>query len=274
MTSAFEPAVTPPDAHSQDALAFAFKKDQLLIRLHTDQATIPTLGELADYPRADQHYLGRCTEHGSCYALEIADDAPEPAGFSFHTLRDVAEKLGPTLFGIGGRAVQIVAWGQTHRYCGRCGAHNQHADNERAQVCPECGLMCFPKLSPAIIVRIERGDQILLARNHRFPPGLFSVLAGFVEPGETLEQCVEREVYEEVGIEVEDIHYFASQPWPFPNSLMLGFTARYKSGEIRIEESELAEAGWYNPDQLPGLPLPISIARRLIDDYLKKHNAL
>jgi NAD+ diphosphatase len=192
----------------------------------------------------------------------------------FHSLRDVAEKLGPTLFGIGGRAVQIVAWGQNHRYCGRCGAHNQHADDERAQVCPECGLMCFPRLSPAIIVRIERGDQILLARNHRFPPGLFSVLAGFVEPGETLEECVAREVREEVGIEVEDIHYFASQPWPFPNSLMLGFTARYKSGEIQIEASELAEAGWYDPHELPGLPMPVSIARRLIDDYLKKHDAL
>ena len=274
MDSVFEPAVTPPDSDPEDALAFAFKKGQLLIHLHTEQATVPTLGELADYPRSDQHYLGRCAEYGYCYALEIANYAPAPDGLSFHALRDVAEKLGPTLFGIGGRAVQIVAWGRDHRYCGRCGAHNQHADGERAQVCPECGLTCFPRLSPAIIVRIERGDQILLARNHRFPPGLFSVLAGFVEPGETLEQCVEREVYEEVGIEVENIQYFASQPWPFPNSLMLGFTACYKSGDIRIEESELAEADWYGPDQLPGLPLPISIARRLIDDYLKSHGAL
>ena len=134
--------------------------------------------------------------------------------------------------------------------------------------------MCFPRLSPAIIVRIERDDQILLARNHRFPPGLYSVLAGFVEPGETLEECVVREVREEVSIEVEDIRYFASQPWPFPNSLMLGFTAQYKSGEIKVEESELAEANWYAPDQLPGLPLSLSIARRLIDDYLKKHDVL
>ena len=274
MTPKFTPAVTPPDPHPENALAFAYKKDQLLIRLKNQRATVPTLSDLADLPHADQHYLGRCPEHGPCYALELTAETEAPADLVFHSLRDVAEKLGPTLFGIGGRAVQIVAWGQNHRYCGRCGAHNQHADDERAQVCPECGLMCFPRLSPAIIVRIERGDQILLARNHRFPPGLFSVLAGFVEPGETLEECVAREVREEVGIEVEDIHYFASQPWPFPNSLMLGFTARYKSGEIQIEASELAEAGWYDPHELPGLPMPVSIARRLIDDYLKKHDAL
>jgi NAD+ diphosphatase len=134
--------------------------------------------------------------------------------------------------------------------------------------------MCFPRLSPAIIVRIERGDQILLARNHRFPAGLYSVLAGFVEPGETLEECVVREVREEVGIAVEDIRYFASQPWPFPNSLMLGFTARHKSGEIEVDNNELAEADWYRPNELPHLPLPLSIARRLIDDYLKKHGVL
>ena len=274
MATKFTPPVTPPHPHPANALAFAFKKDQLLIRLQDKTATVPTLSELSDLPLADQHYLGVCPEHGPCYALELSDETTAPTGLAFHGLRDIAEQLGPTLFGIGGRAVQIVAWGQTHIYCGRCGAQNQHADDERAQVCPECGLMCFPRLSPAIIVRIERGDQILLARNHRFPPGLFSVLAGFVEPGETLEECVVREVREEVGIEVEEIHYFASQPWPFPNSLMLGFSARYKSGEIQIEASELAEASWYGPDELPGLPMSVSIARRLIDDYLKKHHAL
>ena len=274
MSNEFTAAVTPPDPHPENALAFAFKKDQLLTRLQDEQAQVPTLSDLAGLAHTDQHYLGVCPEHGHCYALELAEETKAPTGLAFHGLRDIAPKLGLTLFGIGGRAVQIVAWGQTHRYCGRCGSENVHAENERAQTCPCCGLMCFPRLSPAIIVRIERGDQILLARNHRFPAGLYSVLAGFVEPGETLEECVVREVREEVGIYVEDIRYFASQPWPFPNSLMLGFTARHKSGEIEVDNNELAEADWYRPNELPNLPLPLSIARRLIDDYLKKHGVL
>ena len=143
------------------------------------------------------------------------------------------------------------------------------APSERAQVCPQCGLTAFPRLSPAIIVCIRRGEQILLARNHRFPPGRFSVLAGFVEPGETLEEAVAREVREEVGIRVRDIRYFGSQPWPFPNSLMLGFTAEYAEGELVVDESELAEAHWFTRDNLPDLPPPISIARRLIEDFLE-----
>jgi len=274
MSNEFIPAVTPPDPHPADALAFAFKKDRLLIRQQDQRVQVPTLDDLADLAHIDRHYLGLCPEHGHCYALEIADATEAPAGLAFHGLRDVAVDMVPTLFGIGGRAVQIVAWGQTHRYCGRCGTQNEHAEDERAQTCPACGLMCFPRLSPAIIVRIQRDDKILLARNHRFPAGRYSVLAGFVEPGETLEQCVVREVREEVGIEVKDIHYFASQPWPFPNSLMLGFTARYKSGEIQVDDIELAEANWFGPDDLPNLPPPLSIARRLIDDYLEKQGAL
>jgi NAD+ diphosphatase len=128
--------------------------------------------------------------------------------------------------------------------------------------------MCFPRLSPAIIVRITKGELILLARNHRFPTGRFSVLAGFVEPGETLEEAVAREVREEVGIRVRNIRYFDSQPWPFPNSLMLGFTAEYAEGELVIQEDELDEAHWFGRDELPDLPPAISIARRLIDDFV------
>ena len=274
MSNEFTPAVTPPDPPPEHALAFAFKNNQILVHRQDQQVQVPTMEDLIDLEHIDQHYLGLCPDHGYCYGLEISNATEAPEGLSFHGLRDIAQELGPTLFGIAGRAVQVVAWGQTHRYCGRCGTANEHAENERAQTCPACGLMCFPRLSPAIIVRIERGDQILLARNHRFPAGLYSVLAGFVEPGETLEECVVREVREEVGIEVEDICYFASQPWPFPNSLMLGFTARHKKGEIKVDASELAEADWYNPNELPDLPLPLSIARRLIDDYLRKHDAL
>jgi len=125
-----------------------------------------------------------------------------------------------------------------------------------------------PRLSPAVIVRVTRGDEILLARARRFPGRLYSVLAGFVEPGESLEECVARELEEEVGIEVAEITYFASQPWPFPHSLMIGFTATWVSGDLRIEEAELLDAGWFTRDNLPDLPGRVSIARRLIDDWL------
>jgi NAD+ diphosphatase len=153
-------------------------------------------------------------------------------------------------------------------HCGRCGSPTEHAPGERARRCPQCGHAAFPRLSPAVIVRVTRGDEILLARAVRFPGGVYSVLAGFVEPGESLEECVARELEEEVGIEVTDIAYFASQPWPFPHSLMIGFTATWVSGDLRIEEAELVDARWFTRDNLPDLPGRLSIARTLIDDWL------
>ena len=158
-------------------------------------------------------------------------------------------------------------WDRTHQYCGRCGTKTIDAEGERAKRCPNCGLSNYPRLSPSIIVRINRGDEILMARAFRFPPGMYSVLAGFVEPGETLEEAVEREVWEEVRIRVKNIRYFGSQPWPFPHSLMLGFTAEYAGGEIEIDQVEIEDAGWYSAANLPQLPPRLSIARRLIDDF-------
>ncbi len=139
---------------------------------------------------------------------------------------------------------------------------------ELARVCPRCGLQHFPRISPAVIVRIERGDEILLARSPHFAPGVYSTVAGFVEPGESLEQTVAREVREEVGVEVTNVRYFGSQPWPFPHSLMIGFVADWASGEIRLQEEEIEDAGWFRVGSLPGLPSRLSIARALIDDFI------
>ena len=145
---------------------------------------------------------------------------------------------------------------------------NETKQDERAKRCPKCQLLSFPRLSPAIIVMVERGrKKILLARSPHFPTKMYSVLAGFVEPGETIEECVAREIKEEVGITVENIRYFASQPWPFPNSLMLGFTAEYAEGEIKVDGVEIAEAAWFSPDAMPAIPGRISISRRLIDYF-------
>jgi NAD+ diphosphatase len=137
------------------------------------------------------------------------------------------------------------------------------------KLCPKCGLLSFPRLSPAIIVAVVHGSKILLARANHFADGFYSVLAGFVEPGETLEECVRREVQEEVGLQVKNIRYFGSQPWPFPHSLMIGFTAEFAGGHITIDGAEIADAAWFSPADLPRIPGEISIARRLIDWFLE-----
>lgn len=172
-----------------------------------------------------------------------------------------------------GRGVQLVEWARTHRFCGRCGEPTEPVDGERAMRCPSCRLMAFPRLSPAVITLVTRGpagpdQEALLARGVQWDIPMYSCLAGFVEPGESIEDCVRREIHEEVGITIRDLQYVASQPWPFPNSLMLGFRAGFESGEIVCDPTEIADAGWYRRDELPMIPPPISIARQLIDLWL------
>jgi NAD+ diphosphatase len=134
--------------------------------------------------------------------------------------------------------------------------------------CPSCGLALYPRIAPAIIVLVRRGDEALLAHNVHFPEGLYSTLAGFSEVGESLEETVHREVREEVGIEIGNIRYFGSQPWPAPHSLMVGFTAQWTSGEIRVDAKEIADARWFAADELPQLPTSFSVARKLVDAWL------
>lgn len=172
-----------------------------------------------------------------------------------------------------GRAVQLIEWARTHRFCGRCATPTEPSPlaGERARKCPACGLLAFPRLAPAIITLVEHPDgRALLGRNARFPMPMFSCLAGFVEPGETLESAVAREVKEEVGVDVTDVTYVASQPWPFPHSLMLGFRALWANGEIECDGTEIAEAAWYAHDDLPMIPPPMSIARSLIDQWVAR----
>jgi NAD+ diphosphatase len=174
---------------------------------------------------------------------------------------------------IAGRAVQIVEWARTHRYCGRCGEPTEPAAGERAMRCPRCRLLSFPRLAPAMITLVTRGEsgpdqEALLARGVQFRAPMYSCLAGFVEPGETLEGAVVREVREEVGVEVGDVHYAGSQPWPFPHSLMLGFRASWIGGDIVCDPAEILDANWYRKDDLPPIPPGISIARKLIDVWL------
>jgi NAD+ diphosphatase len=272
----FTGAVDPPESPTPLAWWFAFASDRLVLeeRRGEDYFELPRAVEvtaLGLHPQT-KHYLGQLDGH-DCWAVDLgADAAPAlPEGFTTRQLRGIYRKMDDDLFALAGRAIQIIAWGRTHRFCGQCGTPTETLSGERAMKCPQCGLTSYPRLNPAVIVQVTRGDKILLARNANFPSAFYSVVAGFVEAGESLEQTVQRELREEVGIEVTDIRYFASQPWPFPNSLMLGFTAKWAANEIAIDPREIADANWFAADELPNIPPPLSIARRLIDDFVAKH---
>lgn len=271
----FISGIVPPSGREEPAWWFAFQGKKLLVYLESSSISIPCLidfKELGLTPLS-QYYLGRLDDR-HCYAVELAEETTPPTGMSFEGLRQGYGRLDEDLFWIAARAVQIVNWGKTHQFCGQCGTPTKTSSVERAKECPICGLLHFPRLSPAIIVLVERGQELLLARSRHFLPGMYSVLAGFVEPGETLEEAVVREVKEEVGLTVKEIKYFGSQPWPFPHSLMIGFTAKYAGGEISLQDPEIEDAGWFTADNLPTLPGKISIARKLIDRFAEKEKRL
>lgn len=217
----------------------------------------------------DDLYLGDL-DGRPCFArLEPTAGLP---GAEPMPLRQLFGTLTDEEFGIAGRALGLLAWDRDHRFCGRCGAATARSTSERVRTCTPCGHASYPRLSPAVIVLVERDGRCLLARNARTKMPFFSTLAGFVEVGETLEQTVAREIREEAGIELTEIRYFGSQPWPFTGSLMIGFTARWAAGDIVEDPTEILEAGWFAPAELPVVPPKLSIARELIDDFVRRHS--
>ena len=231
------------------------------------QETLFPLGLAADFGQPENvlavgEWLGR-----PCYAADV-EQFPALESGEATPLRAIFQLAGAELFALAGRATQLLDWQNQHRYCGRCGTPTVKKAGELALHCPSCALLAYPRISPAVMVLVRDGDKLLLARSPHFKPGVFSALAGFVEPGETLEECAKREVREEVGIEITNLRYFHSQPWPFPNSLMVAFFADYAGGSIKPDPNEIEAADWFSPDALPVLPEPISISRRLIDAAL------
>jgi len=254
---------------------FAFKEGRLLIcpqRITDAVLPVPYAQRIEDLGliAAHRQYLGQLDDT-PCYAARLHRDTDAPDGTAFTGIRELFGRIDDTFIVLAGRAGQIVRWDETHCYCGRCGTPMSYKTDERAKECPSCGLLSYPRISPAMIVAVVRNGRILLARAARFPTAFYSVLAGFVEPGETLEEAVKREVLEEVGIEVENIRYFGSQPWPFPDSLMIGFTACYAGGSLSTDDKEILDAGWYAPDNLPQVPGKFSIAGRLIEWFVETH---
>jgi len=212
-------------------------------------------------------YLGE-RESEIYFAAELPDGAPLPEGRVVSGVRELWGQIPDEDLAIAAYAVRMIDCAKANRFCGRCGTPTEPVLTERAWQCPSCKRIYYPRISPAIIVLIKNGDKVLLARSPRFPKGMYSVIAGFVEPGETLEEALHREVREEVGISVNNIRYFASEPWPFPDSLMIGFTAEYAGGEIGIDNNEIVDADWFGRDNLPQLPARMSISRALIERWI------
>ena len=270
----FIPAFKPPSADLTRALWFVFQEDRLLVKTNGDGCLIPNSRDVAGfdpYPIRKQ-YLGSL-DGLPCFAAELPKNNNPLEKFEFKGLRELFfTPLEEEFVWIAGRANQLVDWNRSHQFCGRCGRPTRDEQTERAKNGPGCGLINYPRVSPAVIVAILKNDQILLANNKRFKTGYYSVLAGFVEPGENLEECVAREIKEEVGISVTNIRYYASQPWPFPNSLMVAFLADYAGGDIKVDRTEINAADWFGVDNLPSIPPKITIARELIDWFVRKNS--
>jgi NAD+ diphosphatase len=204
------------------------------------------------------------------YAAEVAPGATPPDGWQPSPVRELSGKVPDCDMAVASYAVRILDFDRSAAFCGRCGAKTRPLTTERARICTACSRIFYPRISPAIIVLVKRCEEVLLARSPRSPPGVFSVIAGFNEPGENLEQTVHREVGEEVGIAVRNLRYFGSEPWPFPDSLMIGFIADYAGGEIRIDNQEIEAAGWFTRSTLPPFPSRESITRALIAAWIRR----
>ncbi len=265
MSKEYLPHFKPPAQRSGAALWFAFHAGQVMVRMTDGVPAVLTCAHPADHGLeiSQEHYLGTYGgEH--CYAAELATEQIAPTGHALLGLRDLLGHVNDTLAGISGRAFQILEWNRNHRYCGRCGNETVPREDERARTCVPCKRTSYPPVAPVIMILITQGRKLLLARKVGWGNTRYSALAGFVEPGETLESTVIRETREEVGVEIKNIRYFGSQPWPFPNNLMIAFTAEYAGGPVTPDGVEIEEAAFFDADELPNLPPGISISRRMI----------
>lgn len=251
---------------------FVFYKDQILLEQAADGYHIPTNSEPpVQVPIGSTiHHIGEMQEIPcKTYAIHTPISGEEAPQRIMMGLRASYDYLPFDEYYKGGKAFEILNWDQNTRYCPACGVPT-HRISDIGKKCPECRQEFYPHISPAIIVRITRGDSILMVRAHNFRGTYYGLVAGFLEAGETLEECVHREVMEETGIRIKNLKYFGSQPWPYPSGVMIGFTADYESGEIKLQDEELCAGAFFAKDKLPEIPRKMSLARKLIDDWLEK----
>jgi NAD+ diphosphatase len=254
-------------------LCLVIEGDRILVRPDAQSAVgLPDFGVLAGWaetPRAPVH-VGRIDDR-ACWLLPVGTmECVPPSGWEWQDTRGLIGLFTPEEWHAVNCARQLAWWERHHRFCGGCGTPTVGLPEERARRCPQCGALFFPSASPAVIVAITRGDELLLAHNRNFRAGMFSLLAGFVDPGETLEQAVAREVREEVAVEIAGLRYVTSQPWAFPNSLMVGFRAVHMSGELAVDGKEIETAGWFRRDALPEIPRVGTVARLMIDAWCRE----
>jgi NAD+ diphosphatase len=256
----FLAAVQPPTAPSELAWCFAFLDGQLLFPEGEELLMMPL--QWPAFEPAARHYLGRLGGM-DCWVLRLES---LPAAWAATPLRAAMMALPEPLMLLAGRAAQVLEWDRAHRFCGACGVPTEALPHERARRCPACSHAVYPRLNPAMMALVWRGKELLLARAPSFKPGVFSALAGFVEAGESLEDCVHREVAEEVGLRVKNLRYYGSQSWPFPHSLMVAYTAEWEAGDIQPQPDEIEAADWFSIDALPDIPPRFSISGHLIRD--------
>ncbi|MCM1107838.1 MAG: NAD(+) diphosphatase [Clostridium sp.] len=248
---------------------FVFRKNELLVEHSAHgEYTVPADDR---FQPSDMNCLQLCDmvalQGEVCRAVRVSEDSVANGRGEWVDLRQSFDLLPSQLYQMAGRASELLYWDKRTRYCGICGAPTEvHTDISRR--CTSCGELYWPQLATAIIVLVRREDRILMVRAHNFRGDFYGLVAGFVETGETLEECVAREVWEETHIRVKNIRYVASQPWPYPCGLMVGFCADYESGEIRLQTEELAAGQWFDRFSLPQLPGRVSLARRIIDGWL------
>jgi NAD+ diphosphatase len=262
----FTPSFNPSNSLKESAWVIILFGKKILMRKSNDKYVIPSVIDvkcfILDYKEIE--FIGQYGDY-DCYCKRIDTLLELSDTLEFVELMDITKLTGDSgLFILVGTANHILHWNAVNKFCGCCGTKLISKIDERAKSCPSCNNIIYPRISPAVITAVLHEDKILLAHNRNFRSGMYSLIAGFVEPGESLEQCVEREIREEVGIKVKNIKYFHSQPWPFPDSLMLAFTAEYEGGDILTDNCEITDAAWYRADDLPDIPSADSIAGKMI----------
>lgn len=267
----FKPEISLNKINNIDDIWFIFKGNKLIFKSLNDKTLSHTkFSDIENlYPYLNRKYPIGSLGNKKFFCGEIISDISLPDTLKEITLREAGSYLDEVLFSMAGKAFQILDWDSKSNFCGRCGSKTKHKDDERAKICPNCNFIDYPRTSPAIIVAVIKDGKLLLAHNAGFKGDMYSLVAGFVDSNETLEDCVRREVFEEINIKVKNIKYITSQSWPFPNSLMLGFLAEYSSGEINVDGVEISDANWFDRDNLPTLPPKFSIARKIIDKYIE-----